>query len=111
MRDGRLVQCDVPDRILANPADSFVADFVGTDRALKRLSLVTAAEACEAGAATENTPRVPHSASLRDALAIMLGQGVDAVQVANERGQGIGVLTLARIRDRATKGGPQVSVA
>jgi osmoprotectant transport system ATP-binding protein len=111
MRDGRLVQCDVPDRILANPADSFVADFVGTDRALKRLSLVTAAEACEAGAATENTPRVPHSASLRDALAIMLGQGVDAVQVADERGQGIGVLTLARIRDRATKGGPQVSVA
>jgi hypothetical protein len=41
----------------------------------------------------------------------MLGQGVDTVQVADERGQGIGVLTLARIRDRATKGGPQVSVA
>src|SRR3712207_1486215 len=44
-RDGRLVQYDTPDAILANPVDSFVADFVGGDRALKRLRLIKVGEA------------------------------------------------------------------
>ena len=39
MRDGHLVQFASPAELLANPADEFVADFVGTDRALKSLSL------------------------------------------------------------------------
>ena len=45
MRDGRLVQYGTPDEILARPADRFVEEFVGTDRALKRLSLVRVAGA------------------------------------------------------------------
>src|SRR5918912_352369 len=36
---GRLAQYDTPERILASPADEFVADFVGADRGLKRLTL------------------------------------------------------------------------
>jgi len=40
MRDGRLVQYDTPDTILAHPVNRFVRDFVGTDRTLKRLGLV-----------------------------------------------------------------------
>jgi osmoprotectant transport system ATP-binding protein len=40
MREGGvLVQYDTPERILAEPADEFVARFVGLDRGLKRLSL------------------------------------------------------------------------
>jgi osmoprotectant transport system ATP-binding protein len=39
MRDGHLVQVAPPDELLAHPVDEFVADFVGADRALKRLSL------------------------------------------------------------------------
>ena len=38
---GVLVQFDTPERILAEPADDFVARFVGLDRGLKRLSLHT----------------------------------------------------------------------
>jgi osmoprotectant transport system ATP-binding protein len=34
-----LVQYDSPERILADPADEFVARFVGLDRGLKRLAL------------------------------------------------------------------------
>src|SRR5213080_3679875 len=41
---GRLVQYDAPAKILINPADEFVADFVGADRALKRLGLSTLAD-------------------------------------------------------------------
>ena len=37
LREGELVQYDTPDHILADPANEFVADFVGADRGLKRL--------------------------------------------------------------------------
>ena len=37
---GVLAQYDTPENILANPASDFVSSFVGTDRVLKRLSLV-----------------------------------------------------------------------
>jgi osmoprotectant transport system ATP-binding protein len=40
MDQGRLVQCAPPAELLSAPANSFVADFVGSDRALKGLSLV-----------------------------------------------------------------------
>lgn len=39
MRDGRLVQCAPPSTLLTSPADEYVASFVGSDRALKRLAL------------------------------------------------------------------------
>jgi osmoprotectant transport system ATP-binding protein len=38
VRAGRLVQHDSPENILEHPIDTFVAAFVGADRALKRLS-------------------------------------------------------------------------
>ena len=44
-REGILEQCDTPDEILSNPANSFVKEFVGTDRALKRLKLIKVTQA------------------------------------------------------------------
>ncbi|MFF6783170.1 ATP-binding cassette domain-containing protein [Streptomyces sp. NPDC012510] len=41
---GELAQFDTPERLLARPADDFVADFVGHDRGIRRLSFVNAAE-------------------------------------------------------------------
>src|SRR5471032_2250756 len=66
MKDGRLVQCDPPERLLSAPKDSFVADFVGADRALKRLALTTAAEAATPAAPSDRAPSVAPSTSLRD---------------------------------------------
>ncbi len=40
MEAGHLVQYDTPEKVLARPATKFVRDFVGTDRALKRLSRI-----------------------------------------------------------------------
>jgi len=42
MKAGGLVQYNTPEELLAHPADEFVRDFVGTDRALKRLSRIAA---------------------------------------------------------------------
>jgi osmoprotectant transport system ATP-binding protein len=41
MDNGKLVQYDTPETILTKPANKFVHDFVGTDRALKRLSRIS----------------------------------------------------------------------
>ena len=41
---GVLAQYDTPDAILAEPADDFVAKFIGEDRALRRLALRTVGE-------------------------------------------------------------------
>ena len=41
---GVLAQYDTPAEILRNPADDFVAQFVGADRGIKRLSLLTVGE-------------------------------------------------------------------
>jgi NitT/TauT family transport system ATP-binding protein len=96
MKDGRLVQCAPPERLLAAPADAFVADFVGADRALKRLALTTAAEIVTAGEAPAGAPTVAAAASLREVLSALLASGADAAWVA-----GAGIVTLAAIRRRA----------
>lgn len=44
LRDGKVVQYDSPEQILDKPANAFVKDFVGADRALKRLSRFKIAE-------------------------------------------------------------------
>jgi osmoprotectant transport system ATP-binding protein len=102
MRDGRLVQYDAPDRILSAPADAFVAEFVGADRALKRLALVTAAEAAAPGPPPPGSlsVRIPGSATLRDALSLLLTEGRDHAGVIDAAGTCLGTLTLSAIRDR-----------
>lgn len=80
MRAGRLVQCDAPQALLAAPADTFVASFVGQDRALRRLALMTVSEAAEPGEAAGETEISP-DASLRDALSTMLAGGLTRLAV------------------------------
>jgi osmoprotectant transport system ATP-binding protein len=41
---GKLAQFDAPERLLAHPADEFVAAFIGQDRGIRRLSFVQAAD-------------------------------------------------------------------
>jgi osmoprotectant transport system ATP-binding protein len=65
---GRLAQFDTPRNILEQPADDFVAQFVGRDRALKALALHTLGE-LELGAPADG-PRVSRTSTVRDALAL-----------------------------------------
>lgn len=101
MREGRLVQADTPERVLAYPADDFVAGFVGQERALKRLSLAPVREALgPASEAPDCDARVRADASLREALAKILEFGVDAVGVADEAGACVGSVSIGRIVER-----------
>jgi osmoprotectant transport system ATP-binding protein len=101
MKDGRLLQYDTPDRLLARPVDAFTAAFVGADRALKRLSLVPAA-ATAGPAAPGAAPTLSGALSLKDALSHMLALGVERVHVADEAGQVSGSLSIRAIRRRAS---------
>ena len=99
MKDGALVQYDTPEAILAAPADTFVEAFVGADRALKRLALIAASDAIDAGAAMPaQAAAIDGTSSLRDALASMLSLGVEALVVRGPQGSPVGVVTLAAIR-------------
>jgi osmoprotectant transport system ATP-binding protein len=74
---GTLAQYDTPERILAEPADEFVASFVGADRALKRLGLTTLAdiELVQPNGLRPGTDRVSLQTSVRDALSLLLSNG------------------------------------
>ncbi len=103
MKDGKLVQYAPPGELLAHPANEFVAQFVGSDRGLKRLGLLTAGGAdLDAGVDRAGVdPRAPEltaSTTLRDALAVMLERAVQQAPVVDDQdGRYLGVLTLAQI--------------
>ena len=101
MKDGELVQYDTPEAILARPVDAFVDEFVGSDRALKRLALIPAADLMTAGAG-DARPGIAADASARDALAAMLAAGADSVTLFDENGAPRGTITLAAMRTRLT---------
>jgi osmoprotectant transport system ATP-binding protein len=88
---GRLAQYDVPAQILGRPADDFVAEFVGADRALKALALRTVGE-LELGPPREG-PRVTAGTSLRDALALLIAEHADVLAVAGADAGVIGSVT------------------
>src|SRR5262249_42014919 len=104
MKEGRLVQCDRPERLLSAPADPFTADFVGADRALKRLALLTAGALAAPPPPVRSAPLVSSSASLRDVLSLLLGSGADVAAVAGADGMPCGSVSLSMIRDRAAAG-------
>jgi osmoprotectant transport system ATP-binding protein len=96
MSRGQMLQYDVPEKLLTRPADPFISRLTGTgDRAMKLLSLTTAGEVAEAGAA--EGPTVLASATLRDVLSELLWRGATAATVINADGSRCGQLTLAGI--------------
>ncbi|PZO01737.1 MAG: glycine/betaine ABC transporter [Hyphomicrobiales bacterium] len=104
MQDGKLVQYDTPDRLLASPANAFVADFVGADRALRRLSLVRASDVVEPGG--DGQFNLPGSLSVREVLSALLAEGRDAATIVSEDGMALGQITLAAIRARSAGTAP-----
>jgi len=93
MRAGKIVQDDAPDAILSHPADDFVANFVGIDRAIKRLSLFSVADAMRPGVPSSPAASVAASANLRDALSLMVAANSDVLSVVDGGGIVTGQLT------------------
>jgi osmoprotectant transport system ATP-binding protein len=97
MREGgHLAQYGTPADILADPADEFVARFVGADRGLKRLSLTTLGE-IELPRPNGHSPslRLPDTMTARDALSALLTEGSgDGALVVDAGGAVRGIATI-----------------
>ncbi len=96
---GVLAQYDTPDRILAHPADDFVARFVGADRGLKRLAL-RRLEEIELEPLSDAPPdglRAPATMTLRDALSLMMSEGADPLVVVDSADVPVGLISVARV--------------
>lgn len=114
-KGGKLLQYDTPERILRQPADEFVARFVGADRGLKVLTLrrlsdltLGPAEAEAAGRGTaEDGGAGPAGGplrtgdSLRTALSALLAAGTERLPVTDEDGRTVGSVTVDLIREAA----------
>ena len=97
---GRLAQYDTPREILTHPADDFVAQFVGADRGIKRLSLTTLGELKliePNGDAGRAPTRAPAQTSVRDALSMLLTAGGEPLTVVDGEDRVQGLLTLGLI--------------
>jgi len=92
---GRLVQYDTPDNILAHPVDSFVADFVGADRTLKRLRLIAVRDAM-----TANPPSVTAQDAVETAVALMESHGHISVVMVGPHGRARGFVRLEALRGK-----------
>lgn len=86
---GLIQQIGSPDDILANPTNDFVADFVGTDRGLKRLSLM------RVGDIVRDHPAVQVSEVAEAALERMNKHNVRSLVVVDRERSVVGYLSRA----------------
>jgi osmoprotectant transport system ATP-binding protein len=91
---GRLQQYERPAALLAEPANEFVREFVGADRAIRRLGVTPIPrEVLRPLPATDNgAAGVPADGTLQDALAALLGSDTGWV-VVRDGTRPLGVLT------------------
>jgi osmoprotectant transport system ATP-binding protein len=100
---GHLAQYDTPREILTHPADEFVAEFVGADRGIKRLSLTKLSELklLEPNGTKPGALRAPPQTTVRDALSMILTANGAPLAVVDGDGKGDervqGLLTLGLI--------------
>jgi osmoprotectant transport system ATP-binding protein len=91
---GRIAQSDRPDRLLAEPADSYVEDFIGFDRGIRRLSFFPASALdLDTGAVvTERT-------TVADALRQAKERDQPWLLVTDEQGQPRGWASTSALED------------
>jgi osmoprotectant transport system ATP-binding protein len=95
---GILEQYGTPAQLLGSPATPFVADFVGGQRGLRRLSVTPIDPAAlEPAGQIQDGPEVPVSGTLQDAMAALLTDDTGHVRVLAANGDVVGLLTVAGV--------------
>jgi osmoprotectant transport system ATP-binding protein len=100
---GHLEQYADPATLLGDPATPFVADFVGADRAVKRLAVtridlsdLEPHDGAVAGSVTAD-------ADLAQVLSLLLSGDGDRVEVRGQQGERLGTLTVPRLLAQARR--------
>jgi osmoprotectant transport system ATP-binding protein len=109
----QIAQYDTPERILTRPASDYVAEFLGRERLVRRMSVVTidprTLEHPAAGPA-HGEPRVPLTSTLTEAFAAALTSPTEHVAVF-DRDNYVGTFTATSLLEslRRADGGEQVA--
>lgn len=93
MTDGKLVQYDTPENVIANPANDFVREFIGEDRLQASADNTTVADVMDTQPTT-----VQLRTSLKKAVQVMKQHKLDSLLVTDERDVLHGVVDLMQIK-------------
>jgi osmoprotectant transport system ATP-binding protein len=89
-RAGRLEQFAAPSQLLSSPANSFVQNFLGSDRALKLLSLVNVGQAMSVG-----NPVLLATDPIEKAVTAALAADLPAIVSVDEHGKPVGIVSAS----------------
>lgn len=92
LRDGKLVQFGSPEKLLTEPANDFVRDFVGGDRTLKRLNLLKVKNAMQT-----DPPLIRVDESLQTAKEKLSELKTSHLIVVDENGRLLGTVDQAAL--------------
>jgi osmoprotectant transport system ATP-binding protein len=101
---GRLDQVGPPVQVLGQPASDEVADFLGADRVLRKLTVVPAGLAARVsgdGSAPAGTPVVTDASSAYDALVELIASPTGLVAVADDGGGSLRVIDWTGLSELA----------
>ncbi|MEK1943721.1 MAG: ABC transporter ATP-binding protein [Pseudomonas sp.] len=94
-KDGKLLQFDHPDTLLAHPANDFVSGFVGQDSTLKRLLLIRAEDAAD------NAPSIQVQTPIADAQELMDENDRRYLVVTDANNKGLGYVRRRDLRGQS----------
>ena len=92
----KIEQFDTPARILAAPANEYVASFIGQGAAIKRLTLIPVTDA-RLKSAVDGAPSIASDVSMRDALDLLVLTGSQTINIIDMGGVPMGSLDHASI--------------
>ncbi|MBA2470507.1 MAG: ABC transporter ATP-binding protein [Chloroflexia bacterium] len=112
MSEGKIVQVGTPLEIVTAPADEFVAKLVGSDDAVRRMSLIPVAAAYDPGTVEPDPDTaVSIEANLKDALNVLVETSADRIAVRTPDNVVVGELTLESLRAAASTGNAEAAPA
>lgn len=99
MRDGKIVQAAPPEELLSNPADDFVAEFIGKHRLNVGIEIETVEDVMK-----PNPVTVTGDKGTSESIALMKRKGVNSLLVVDDEDRLQGVVTVDNIRKHGKAG-------
>ncbi|MCH3963238.1 MAG: betaine/proline/choline family ABC transporter ATP-binding protein [Clostridium sp.] len=93
MKDGNILQFDIPEEILKNPAHGFVEEFIGKNRIWNKPEFIKARDIMITNPVVTNSER-----TIVQAVEIMRANKVDALMIVDKTSKLIGITTIKDIR-------------
>lgn len=99
MKNGEILQAASPEELLTNPADDFVAEFIGKHRLKTNFDIETVENVMKLNPVT-----ITKEKGTAESISLMRKKGVDTLIVVDPEGKLEGILTIGKIREQGQSG-------